>query len=569
MCGIDFSPLDALCRGNGKRAFFITEKFDREVYDPADAEYINEFPDISPAQMQELNELYNAYLFYTPIGKSAREYVCSNCLESFTVVRNPGQRRTEIINSKLLYAKHNERAQCPQCHTNAQVKSVGKAKSRISLWEGLKVVLFVKLGGGAVGAMALDTAKSYSTSLKPLPAVYIKALYRFKPGEAIIWKKEYADIKDGKGYRTTWKRGKTIHEAWNVNSSYMCPAPEVWIMGDDVLKSSFLRYAPWSDYFSEHGALTRCLAAYCVRPQLEILVKIGLSGVANDMVLRGKKLTRLVDWSKKKPAEAFGLTSEEFKLWRDKTRGDTYVLDLYRGCRRHGADVSLKDFLEIKHGLPGNDFENLLKICKKLRIPVRRAENYLKKQKACADGITLWKDYIAMAEYLKFDLKEERIRMPKKLREAHDTAAELQARVMMENARTGTGKDSKLFQKLEKRYSFQMDGYVIRPPVSAAEIIAEGQILHHCVAGYADRHMEGKLVILFMRKASKPGVPTWTIEMQGDKMIQVQGERDADKNKPRAEAKEIFDLWLDWVKAGSQRNKDGSPRLPKKEDEVA
>ena len=44
-----------------------------------------------------------------------------------------------------------------------------------------------------------------------------------------------------------------------------------------------------------------------------------------------------------------------------------------------------------------------------------------------------------------------------------------------------------LHQKLEKKYGFTMDGYVIRVPLGKDEILAEARKLQHCVGGYADR----------------------------------------------------------------------------------
>ena len=99
------------------------------------------------------------------------------------------------------------------------------------------------------------------------------------------------------------------------------------------------------------------------------------------------------------------------------------------------------------------------------------------------------------------------------------------------------------------------------------EIRAEGKWLHHCVGGYAGRHIEGKLTICFMRSVTDPGTPYVTIEMQGDKIIQAHGyKNDVGKEGPRTVHKEFFDTWLAWVKAGSPRKKDGTPKIKKKKE---
>ncbi len=101
--------------------------------------------------------------------------------------------------------------------------------------------------------------------------------------------------------------------------------------------------------------------------------------------------------------------------------------------------------------------------------------------------------------------------------------------------------------------------------MSTQEIIDEGQQLRHCVGGYAQRHAEGKLAILFLRDDTRPYTPLVTIEMNGTKLVQIHGfrnERDGAEN-PRKVYAGIVGPWLAWVEAGSKRNKDGAPVLPK------
>lgn len=92
------------------------------------------------------------------------------------------------------------------------------------------------------------------------------------------------------------------------------------------------------------------------------------------------------------------------------------------------------------------------------------------------------------------------------------------------------------------------------------------------MGGYADRHLSGATTILFLRRADKPDVPLATIEMQGNIIIQVHGYRNelepCAENPERVAARKLYgpvlDMWVKWLKAGSKRNEDGSPKLPKK-----
>ena len=105
----------------------------------------------------------------------------------------------------------------------------------------------------------------------------------------------------------------------------------------------------------------------------------------------------------------------------------------------------------------------------------------------------------------------------------------------------------------------------IKFPMSAAAIRLEGQRLNHCVGGYAKRHLEGVLTILFLRKMDMPNTPYVTIEMQGNQLRQIHGLcNDIGRVSPRIKHKGFLDTWMRWLREGSPRNEDGSPQLPKK-----
>ena len=98
---------------------------------------------------------------------------------------------------------------------------------------------------------------------------------------------------------------------------------------------------------------------------------------------------------------------------------------------------------------------------------------------------------------------------------------------------------------------------------SILEIIEEGRGQKHCVAGYAERHLADKLTICFLRRAETPNTALYTIEMQGNELIQIHGY----KNDWEAEVKPMDAMgwfigpWLKWLEAGSPRDKQGRPKI--------
>lgn len=221
----------------------------------------------------------------------------------------------------------------------------------------------------------------------------------------------------------------------------------------------------------------------------------------------------------------------------------------------------------------------------------------------------MWCDYLFAAEAIGYDMKNEMVIRPKNLELAHDEATG-EHRRRLETARKKEEKARKLCLLLEssrqsyvaaecdwleycsemvkqakyaqvvseraQKYAFSDGVWFIRVARDADEVIAEGRALQHCVGGYAQRHMEGKTTICFMRKVTEPHVPTLTIEMQGKKLVQIHGFKNELANgkrqpDPREVHKAFLDTWLDWVKRGSPRDKDGLPviRKNKKKKEAA
>ncbi|MBR6603069.1 MAG: PcfJ domain-containing protein, partial [Clostridia bacterium] len=94
-------------------------------------------------------------------------------------------------------------------------------------------------------------------------------------------------------------------------------------------------------------------------------------------------------------------------------------------------------------------------------------------------------------------------------------------------------------------YSSEALGLLIRPAASQAELITEGKILHHCVAGYAANHANGKTSIFFIRHISDPEMPFFTLEYKNGKVEQNRGEH----NCARTEDVIAFEAeWLNHIR---------------------
>lgn len=85
----------------------------------------------------------------------------------------------------------------------------------------------------------------------------------------------------------------------------------------------------------------------------------------------------------------------------------------------------------------------------------------------------------------------------------------------------------KRFEKLQEerigKFEYENDRFAVRVPKELAEITQEGISLHHCVGGYVSEHAYGNTNILFLRRKSEESIPFYTIEIRGNKVIQIHG----------------------------------------------
>jgi len=530
----------------------------------------------SKAEMKEIESLFSRYLFYETLPSGDRHVECTNCNKDFIV----GFKRTMTAEEDELWrARHNDYAVCPHCHKKAQVKSIGKAKSCKNLYEQQRVVVIQKVNENLVYAQAKIAVKAYNEYIHR-PQVkfleYNQSLYVFRPGKAVQYHKDY--------YGGFYQR-KVAAEPFNKATSwyYNIPDNSYTVIGLNYLKDTFLRYNMLAEYADHYEELAqrrgysvvdvpymKYLSRFCEYPQIEILQKMGYYSVIKNLVEVGLKSHPYVNWKAKSLPEFFKMSKQDFKAFREL--GDD--LDFLK-MKRELAKVTGNDSMQFalkyskmmeeshKHGYLITVNENC-----PITIPLLDKLEYIYRQarKRNANVVSIkieWFDYLSMAKKLKYDLTDPVVIFPNHLKRHHDLAVEVyNAKKAEEEAKRNAEKEKaakKYIAKYKKLYCFSDDKYLIMVPETTAEIIAEGKEQHHCVGGYAARHLEGKLTICFLRSTAEPDKALYTIEMHGTRMTQVQGY--GNKTPLTPEAKEFFDTWLKWVKDGSKRDRHGNPKI--------
>lgn len=163
--------------------------------------------------------------------------------------------------------------------------------------------------------------------------------------------------------------------------------------------------------------------------------------------------------------------------------------------------------------------------------------------------ITMYRDYLDMAERRGSDIHSEIIYRNKRWRYFHDLyLAELNRKKDEERAAKFPG-ICRDMERNRRIFEWQQDDYFVRPAESAEDIINEGRMQHHCV-GASDTYMvkmaTRKSWICFLRKKEAPEEPWYTIETDGISILQAYAAYD---RKPDwEETDKILKAWMQQVK---------------------
>lgn len=572
-------------------------------------------PPLNQAERDAINDLFPAYIF----RRSRTDEIWTTCCHKHMTVADRDMMVTTPERNFLavMWEPHQREpknqnedspkpnVQCPICGRMTIVKELGRTGRRdnLSCWRRAVVLRWYR---GALWARAYDCGKHYNVgyTLTGEPDCNLIGVYRFKPGLAESTTRYFygnypfscIQRQDKPLTKGRWN----IHGPFHANAAYGVGYSVIGL--DEVEKSPF-RYCMAEDAERRFTKFLEYLTACCFYPrQIEMLMKAGMSNVVRDLAERGVKHAAVINWDEENPAKAFGLNRHDMKLFLGTNR-DIQILELHKKLK---GRIPLTTCVEwMTRGL---NVRETFQAAKKWNLAPEKLIRYLDGYVGCAQyggmqsigsALRFWGDYLTAAEAMGYQLHRENVLLPRKLGEAHDKATDehrqklAHERAIQDQERERRQKAAeaerirqvqqaekeyeKLSTKLKKKYEFSMDGYVIRVPISKDEILAEGRHLQHCVGGYADRHIQGKTTILFMRNVKKPDRSWLTIEMRGNKLEQIHGFRNEGihtaKGRFAPDPREVYrvflDTWLDWLKKGSKRDKDGRPKLPKKKGTAA
>lgn len=200
------------------------------------------------------------------------------------------------------------------------------------------------------------------------------------------------------------------------------------------------------------------------------------------------------------------------------------------------SDTTLDRIAEIlEKGINANHFWKLMETTEK--------------KMGLQDKITLYRDYLDMAERRGCDIHSEIIYRNKRWKHFHDFYLEELNRKKDEERAAKFPGICRNLERNRKLFEWQQDDYFVRPAESAEDIIHEGRLQHHCV-GASDTYMAKMAAreswICFLRKKEAPEEPWYTVEV--DKNGIKQAYAAYDRKPDWEETDKILKAWVQQVK---------------------
>lgn len=256
-------------------------------------------------------------------------------------------------------------------------------------------------------------------------------------------------------------------------------------------------------------------------PQAEYLMKLGLPVLAADYIHNSgaKSLRELTGLGKQFLPVMRECQASFREIQAVVAQKNPKPEDLRQLCARHLDGDSLGLLEELAHY---NALGRVLRYVESQRklfpVPAKRRK--------LPYFMRLYRDYLHMARELNSDMTARAILEPRNLKERHDLLAERVNKVKSEreNARMQKMIEEGLYWWA---HEYANEDFCVVYPQKHSDFITEGQRLNHCVgnAGYYERHMEGKRMVFFIRRASEPEKAYFTaeIDMNAGRILQLYG----------------------------------------------
>lgn len=518
-------------------------------------ELLPDAPYITDEMIAEMSrKQLSQYLFYRK-HKTHVDCFCTSCQKRYQV-RRDGREEYPTDEKRNIFVRsiaHNNDVNCLECGAKVTCKSEGMSRRGLKQTEPLT---YFCIHNGKVYAFCGWLENRFGSQEKSIEALgdnysvtwYYSYAVEYAPQSVRLFSKNYAGI---------WKESSKLYEPWYGSNIYG-NVGYFRMHNPEALQDSFLKYLIPKKQSYKPLLYFMYAAKY---PAFEMLEKLGGRNIIDD-ILNGRSFKSALNLSGKSCAEVFRTDSNEAALIRQNiSRVSIGTLQCLRKlkfiAKKQGRKYKLEDAIMICKKT--ESYDCVLKLITATALTPQKLLNYIDKQIKLQKRyicfpfeniIRDYADYIDECKELGYNIKDDQICHPKDLYEAHRRTSSALNEIIREREEKAelertTAYLNGVYTEYVDKYEYYGRRYCIIVPKSAAEIVEEGRCQHHCVAGYAARHIEGKLTILFMREVANKELALYTIEMRGNELKQIRGLKNC---APNEEAMKFVNKWLKWVK---------------------
>ena len=494
------------------------------------------FPEITPEIEKDIKNTLTQYLITD--GKKA---YCTWCEEIIEIDEAPG---------------HRETVHCPHC--DKQVVSIRNHHNFCgSVVESVtNAVVFLSSPENENLYVRCFTVKLFFNAHQLMPCISFEETQRyvFTDKQAVRYGRDYHWEQRG----SYWIKHK--EDQWQARTKFTEPQFDdkrfdYDVFNAEAIRNTYLRHCEAPKYSGKY--MLEYLRFFQKHPGAERLIKSGLGDYVRQSVESRNGMKERIKWDEHDVHKMLGVSRDVCGAIR---------------CGR----ISLQDYLSIKDHFPNENLETLITFNRVVKYSYgalnycttataeqeKTIVKFLAKSRATLSD---YYDYLRLAAELGYDTAGDRsVKFPPHFAAAHDRLEGIRRALEEERKANELRKCEASFNQRiceRKKLEFSCGDYIIIQPKSISDIVNEGKVLSHCVGGYAERHAEGKLTIMFLRKKSKPDKPYYTIEVSNDyHIVQCRGyknnwESSGGKPKPQ-EIKNVekqYQDYLDGIAAKSKK----------------
>ena len=492
----------------------------------------------------------NKHFLYYKRHNGYAEIGCSKCGKVSTVRTRRGQSFEAQFGPVSEIPRNGQYGVCPSCKCMGEYKTQGRAKDVYGRSINFYVAQPYRENGAVIRYIQADKTYSIQTIDMGNREVMVEAGER-----TIITEITRTYLEPGKRAKTDYHKysvyaGREFWDDCNLQGYSIITTKEavVYPPSYDCINQTFLRYSGAREYsrYKEEYDLKNYMLRYMLWPQIEMFSKMGLYGIVEKLVNchAGEVIQ---NQNAKKPEDFLGIRKERLKDLI-ALQGNTDYLKVWKLEKRYNQNWNWQQCILVHEcNIDYVNMKNLLRYTTMEKF-LHKMENYsgvqvpktlLEETQLCSEARArlrniagVYLDYLSMRIQRGYDLKNQIYLYPRDLDMAHNQMVlEVNKEENDKRKQEVTAKYpeiQKFYRKLRKKYFYEDDTYIIRPAKSAAEIVEEGRLLHHCVGGdnYLQKHNSGMSTILFLRLKENPNIPYITVEIQDYKILQWYGMKD-------------------------------------------